>query len=146
MLRCGKEQRKFQNSNSFQISICSLHPAFLTPECRYDKMMSALDCPGYLVRTPSEVHSALTDCLKLTDKPSLINVVIDPMSTRKKQVSLSLMFKNFELFLVIQSSAGLTYPEKYLYTLDLIIMLTASLAAQQRKNQFCQNTETDQKG
>ena len=69
------------------IHFFSLHPAFLTPECRYDKMMKALGCPGYLVKTPSELHTAFSECLTLTDRPSLINVLIDPMSTRKKQVT-----------------------------------------------------------
>lgn len=62
-------------------------PVTLLPEARYDEVMAAFGGKGYLVRTVEELRSALE--LSLTDwqKPSLLNVLIDPSSDRKQQVS-----------------------------------------------------------
>ena len=66
----------------------SLHPTMLSPECRYDKIIAALDCPGYLAKTPTDLQTALNECLHtVTDRPSLINVLINPMAMRKAQVN-----------------------------------------------------------
>lgn len=58
----------------------------LLPEARYDVVMAAFGGGGYLVRTVEELHKALE--LSLTDwqRPSLLNVLIDPSSDRKQQV------------------------------------------------------------
>jgi len=48
-------------------------------------MIEALDCPGFLVKTPDELTVAIGECLHTKDRPSLINVVIDPMAVRKQQ-------------------------------------------------------------
>uniref|UniRef100_A0A674NFV7 2-hydroxyacyl-CoA lyase n=1 Tax=Takifugu rubripes TaxID=31033 RepID=A0A674NFV7_TAKRU len=60
-------------------------PVTLLPEARYDEVMAAFGGKGYLVRTVEELRSALE--LSLTDwqRPSLLNVLIDPSSDRKQQ-------------------------------------------------------------
>lgn len=62
-------------------------PVTLLPEARYDEVMAAFGGKGYLVRTVEELRSALE--LSLTDwqRPSLLNVLIDPSSDRKQQVN-----------------------------------------------------------
>uniref|UniRef100_H2UST3 2-hydroxyacyl-CoA lyase n=1 Tax=Takifugu rubripes TaxID=31033 RepID=H2UST3_TAKRU len=61
-------------------------PVTLLPEARYDEVMAAFGGKGYLVRTVEELRSALE--LSLTDwqRPSLLNVLIDPSSDRKQQI------------------------------------------------------------
>jgi len=51
--------------------------AELQPETRYDDVMKALGGHGELVRTPSELGSALDRALA-TPGPSLVNVLTDP--------------------------------------------------------------------
>lgn len=60
----------------------------LLPEARYDEVMAAFGGKGYLVRTVEELRRALE--LSLTDwqRPSLLNVLIDPSSDRKPQVGI----------------------------------------------------------
>uniref|UniRef100_H3DM59 2-hydroxyacyl-CoA lyase 1 n=1 Tax=Tetraodon nigroviridis TaxID=99883 RepID=H3DM59_TETNG len=60
-------------------------PVTLLPEARYDEVMAAFGGKGYLVRTVEELRRALE--LSLTDwqRPSLLNVLIDPSSDRKQQ-------------------------------------------------------------
>lgn len=60
-------------------------PVTLLPEARYDEVMAAFGGRGYLVRTAEELRRALE--LSLTDwqRPSLLNVLIDPSSDRKQQ-------------------------------------------------------------
>lgn len=60
-------------------------PVSLLPEARYDKVMTAFGGQGYLVRTVEELQDALQRSLSDWDKPSLLNVLIDPSSDRKQQ-------------------------------------------------------------
>lgn len=60
-------------------------PVTLLPEARYDEVMTAFGGRGFLVRTVEELHSALEQSLSDWDKPSLLNVLIDPTSDRKQQ-------------------------------------------------------------
>uniref|UniRef100_A0A8B9L6J6 2-hydroxyacyl-CoA lyase 1 n=1 Tax=Astyanax mexicanus TaxID=7994 RepID=A0A8B9L6J6_ASTMX len=62
-------------------------PVTLLPEARYEQVMSAFGGRGYLVRTAEELRSALQQSLRDTDNPSLLNVLIDPASDRKQQVT-----------------------------------------------------------
>ncbi|ROI36342.1 2-hydroxyacyl-CoA lyase 1 [Anabarilius grahami] len=62
-------------------------PVTLLPEARYEQVMSAFGGRGYLVRAVEELRSALQESLTNTEMPSLINVLIDPASDRKQQVS-----------------------------------------------------------
>lgn len=60
-------------------------PVTLLPEARYDEVMAAFGGRGFLVRTVEELRSALQFSLNDWEKPSLINVLIDPASDRKQQ-------------------------------------------------------------
>lgn len=48
--------------------------------------MSAFGGKGYFVKTPEELQKALKASVTDKQTPSLINVMIDPQSDRKKQV------------------------------------------------------------
>nr|XP_057940533.1 2-hydroxyacyl-CoA lyase 1 [Doryrhamphus excisus] len=60
-------------------------PVTLLPEARYDQVMEAFGGRGFLVRTVQELRSALQLSLNDWERPSLINVLIDPSSDRKQQ-------------------------------------------------------------
>ncbi|XP_068180581.1 2-hydroxyacyl-CoA lyase 1 [Antennarius striatus] len=60
-------------------------PVSLLPEARYDEVMTAFGGRGFLVRTVEELHSALQLSLSDWERPSLLNVLIDPFSDRKQQ-------------------------------------------------------------
>lgn len=61
-------------------------PTSLAPNTRYDKMMEAFGGQGHLVKTPEELHGTFKAALnENSSKPILINVLIDPLATRKSQ-------------------------------------------------------------
>ncbi|XP_045575131.1 2-hydroxyacyl-CoA lyase 1 isoform X2 [Salmo salar] len=60
-------------------------PVTLLPEARYDEVMNAFGGRGFLVRTEEELRSALQLSLSDWERPSLLNVLIDPSSDRKQQ-------------------------------------------------------------
>lgn len=61
-------------------------PVSLLPEARYDEVMAAFGGRGFLARTAKELRDALQLSLDDWERPSLINVLIDPSSDRKQQV------------------------------------------------------------
>lgn len=60
-------------------------PVTLLPDARYDEVMAAFGGRGFLVRTQEELRSALELSLQDWERPSLLNVLIDPASDRKQQ-------------------------------------------------------------
>lgn len=60
-------------------------PVSLIPNARYEQVMTAFGGKGYFVRTPEELQKALKASFSEKHLPSLINVMIDPQSDRKKQ-------------------------------------------------------------
>ncbi|KAF3691825.1 2-hydroxyacyl-CoA lyase 1 [Channa argus] len=60
-------------------------PVTLLPEARYDVIMTAFGGRGFLVRTVEDLNSALQLSLSDWERPSLLNVLIDPSSDRKQQ-------------------------------------------------------------
>ncbi|XP_051922660.1 2-hydroxyacyl-CoA lyase 1 [Hippocampus zosterae] len=60
-------------------------PVTLLPEARYDQVMTAFGGRGFLVRTVEELCNALQLSLSDWERPSLLNVLIDPSSDRKQQ-------------------------------------------------------------
>ncbi|KAM4736041.1 2-hydroxyacyl-CoA lyase 1 isoform 1-T1 [Anableps anableps] len=60
-------------------------PVSLLPEARYDEVMTAFGGRGFLVRTAEELRDALQLSLDDWERPSLLNVLIDPSSDRKQQ-------------------------------------------------------------
>ncbi|MEQ2166643.1 hypothetical protein GOODEAATRI_030448, partial [Goodea atripinnis] len=61
-------------------------PVSLLPEARYDEVMTAFGGRGFLVRTTEELRDTLQLSLDDWERPSLLNVLIDPSSDRKQQV------------------------------------------------------------
>ncbi len=59
-------------------------PNTYTPNARYDKVIEAFGGRGFFVNTPDELRKALSDAA-LESMPTLINVMINPVSTRKPQ-------------------------------------------------------------
>ncbi|KFQ13554.1 2-hydroxyacyl-CoA lyase 1, partial [Leptosomus discolor] len=60
-------------------------PVSLLPNSHYEEMMSAFGGKGYFVKTPEELQNALKASVTDEKTPSLINVMVDPQSERKKQ-------------------------------------------------------------
>uniref|UniRef100_A0A3Q2XIC7 2-hydroxyacyl-CoA lyase n=1 Tax=Hippocampus comes TaxID=109280 RepID=A0A3Q2XIC7_HIPCM len=60
-------------------------PVTLLPEARYDQVVTAFGGRGFLVRTVEELRNALQLSLSDWERPSLLNVLIDPSSDRKQQ-------------------------------------------------------------
>lgn len=60
-------------------------PSALTVETRYDAMLGMFGHSGYFVRTIPELRKSLTEALKVSDRPTIVNVIIAPSSERKAQ-------------------------------------------------------------
>ncbi|KAL7976726.1 hypothetical protein Chor_008675 [Crotalus horridus] len=65
-------------------SMCA-PPVALLPDARYEQIMSAFGGKGYFIQTPEELQAALKISLAEKLVPSLLNVMINPLSDRKKQ-------------------------------------------------------------
>ena len=59
----------------------------LLPNAHYEQVMTAFGGKGYFVQTPEELQNSLKQALEDTSKPCLINIMIEPQSTRKAQAS-----------------------------------------------------------
>jgi thiamine pyrophosphate-dependent acetolactate synthase large subunit-like protein len=59
-------------------------PTALLPGARYEKVMEAFGGLGFYAERPEELRAALREALA-ADRPSLINVAIDPRARRKPQ-------------------------------------------------------------
>ena len=59
----------------------------LTANIRYDKLSSAFEgFNGYHAETVDQIKTAFRSALKETNKPSIINIAINPSADRKAQV------------------------------------------------------------
>ena len=66
----------------------SCPPTALLPTVKYEKLMSMFNGKeenGYLCRTRDDIKDAIEKALQVTDSPSLINIMINPMAQRKAQ-------------------------------------------------------------
>lgn len=70
---------------NFQGTATTIPPMCLLPNSRYEQVMTAFGGKGYFVQTPEELQDSLRQALKDTSKPCLINIMIEPQSTRKAQ-------------------------------------------------------------
>ncbi|GFN90703.1 2-hydroxyacyl-coa lyase 1 [Plakobranchus ocellatus] len=59
-------------------------PTSLQPNTRYEKMMEAFGGEGYFCRTAEEIRNSLKAALQ-SNKPTVINIMINPMAQRKTQ-------------------------------------------------------------
>jgi hypothetical protein len=72
----------------FNLIHLSLPPMSLTANIRYDKLASAFEnFNGYHCETTDQISDALKKALSHKDKPSIINIAINPSADRKAQVS-----------------------------------------------------------
>ncbi|XP_041982127.1 2-hydroxyacyl-CoA lyase 1 isoform X2 [Aricia agestis] len=60
-------------------------PTSLSTEVRYEKMMELFGASGHLCRTVDEIQAAVKASLAVTDRPSIINILISPQANRKPQ-------------------------------------------------------------
>lgn len=60
-------------------------PTALSSEVRYEKMMGMFGVSGHLCRTVEEIESAVKAAIAVTDRPSIINILISPQASRKPQ-------------------------------------------------------------
>ncbi|VVC92113.1 unnamed protein product [Leptidea sinapis] len=60
-------------------------PTALSSEVRYEKMMEMFGSTGYLCRTVEDIEKAIKESIKVTDRPSIINILISPQANRKPQ-------------------------------------------------------------
>ncbi|NP_001040193.1 2-hydroxyphytanoyl-CoA lyase [Bombyx mori] len=60
-------------------------PTALSGEVRYEKMMELFGETGHLCRTVEDIKEAIKTATAVTDKPSIINILIDPQANRKPQ-------------------------------------------------------------
>jgi 2-hydroxyacyl-CoA lyase 1 len=59
-------------------------PNAYTPAAHYEKMAEIYGGKGFFVNTPDELTAALDEAMA-TDKPSIVNIMIDPKAQRKPQ-------------------------------------------------------------
>ncbi|XP_028162719.1 2-hydroxyacyl-CoA lyase 1 isoform X1 [Ostrinia furnacalis] len=60
-------------------------PTSLSTEVRYEKMMEMFGETGHFCRTVEEIQAALKHAATVTDRPTIINIAINPQSSRKPQ-------------------------------------------------------------
>lgn len=60
-------------------------PSALTVETHYENLMKMFGLDGFFVRQVSELQKAVKEALTFTDKPTIINVIINPSADRKPQ-------------------------------------------------------------
>jgi len=60
-------------------------PQSLSVDTHYEKMAELFGGKGHFVRTVEELSAALGESLAITDRPSIINVMINPSADRKPQ-------------------------------------------------------------
>lgn len=60
-------------------------PTVLNAETHYENMMNLFGEKGYFCTTVPELQNAAKECLNKKDRPSIINVMINPSADRKPQ-------------------------------------------------------------
>lgn len=81
----GLDANSWEEMLKFGDPATCVPPVSLLPNAHYEKIMSAFGGKGYFVKTPEELQNALKASVSDKQTPSLINVMIDPQSERKKQ-------------------------------------------------------------
>jgi len=82
----GLDKQTFDEVRSSGDPCLNLGPMSLTANIRYDKLASAFEgFEGYYAETTEQIKSALDASLKNIDKPTIINISINPTADRKAQ-------------------------------------------------------------
>ncbi|XP_042882055.1 2-hydroxyacyl-CoA lyase 1-like [Penaeus japonicus] len=81
----GLDKELFQDIREGADVTIATPPTSLLPSARYERMASIFNESGHLCTTIPELDAAVKLSLSQTQKPSLINVLINPMAQRKAQ-------------------------------------------------------------
>lgn len=81
----GVDADTWGKMSNFQEAAAVVPPMCLLPDSHYEQVMTAFGGKGYFVQTPEELQNSLRQALEDTSKPCLINIMIEPQSTRKAQ-------------------------------------------------------------
>lgn len=82
----GLDKETFNELTSEGDPCLNLGPMSLTANIRYEKFANAFEgFKGYHAETTEQINSALNEALKETNKPSIINIAINPTADRKAQ-------------------------------------------------------------
>ncbi|ROT83717.1 putative 2-hydroxyacyl-CoA lyase 1 [Penaeus vannamei] len=81
----GLDKELFQDIRDGVDVTLATPPTSLLPSARYERMASIFNESGHLCTTIPELESAVNLSLAESQKPSLINVLINPMAQRKAQ-------------------------------------------------------------
>lgn len=81
----GLDADTWEKMSSFQEAATTVPPVCLLPNSHYEQVMTAFGGKGYFVQTPEELQNSLRQALQDTSRPCLINIMIEPQSTRKAQ-------------------------------------------------------------
>lgn len=81
----GVDADTWGKMSNFQEAAAIVPPMCLLPNSHYEQVMTAFGGKGYFVQTPEELQNSLRQALEDTSKPCLINIMIEPQSTRKAQ-------------------------------------------------------------
>ncbi|CAO2638011.1 2-hydroxyacyl-CoA lyase 1 [Lemmus lemmus] len=88
---------------NFQDAATIVPPVCLLPNSHYEQVMTAFGGKGYFVQTPEELQNSLRQALEDTSKPSLINIMIEPQSTRKTQAKIHWCYRQSSLEVVLKT-------------------------------------------
>ncbi|ERE90062.1 2-hydroxyacyl-CoA lyase 1 [Cricetulus griseus] len=83
----GFDADTWEKMLNFQEAVTAAPPMGLLPNSHYEQVMTAFGGKGYFVKTPEELQNSLRQTLEDASKPCLINIMIEPQSTRKAQLS-----------------------------------------------------------
>ncbi|ERE90061.1 2-hydroxyacyl-CoA lyase 1 [Cricetulus griseus] len=81
----GFDADTWEKMLNFQEAVTAAPPMGLLPNSHYEQVMTAFGGKGYFVKTPEELQNSLRQTLEDASKPCLINIMIEPQSTRKAQ-------------------------------------------------------------
>lgn len=60
-------------------------PSALTVEAHYENLLNMFGHQGHFVKTIPQLEQSLQEALQVSDRPTILNVIISPSSDRKAQ-------------------------------------------------------------
>ncbi|XP_063707719.1 2-hydroxyacyl-CoA lyase 1-like [Culicoides brevitarsis] len=81
----GFDQETYKDIRSMGDLTQVTPPSALTVETHYENMMKMFGLEGFFVREIPELEKSVKEALTYTDKPTIINVIINPSADRKPQ-------------------------------------------------------------
>ncbi|XP_069168406.1 LOW QUALITY PROTEIN: 2-hydroxyacyl-CoA lyase 1 [Procambarus clarkii] len=81
----GLDEELFNDIRDGMDAAIATPPNSLLPNAHYERMASVFNDTGYFCKSIPELQASVTKALKEEHKPSLINVMINPMAQRKQQ-------------------------------------------------------------